>query len=188
MQTADWALVISILSALTSLAGFIWNVWSKFIYPKPQVRVHFSMVTAVYPRRAPDPNPVRALSLAATNMGPSEVILHSALVMFQNHFFQEKRYALMNVLPQFPSTTDYETEYEMLGGGPFAGGFPKKLMVARPSPPTSFLITRRLHAASTQRSASMTLLGECIGHLAETFWRRSLRFETPVSDPGKFGG
>lgn len=35
----------------------------------------------------------------------------------------------MNVLPQFPSTTDYETEYEMLGGGPFAGGSPKKLMV-----------------------------------------------------------
>jgi hypothetical protein len=44
MTTADWALVISILSALLSFAGFVWNVWSKFIYPKPDLRVHFSMM------------------------------------------------------------------------------------------------------------------------------------------------
>jgi hypothetical protein len=129
MHTADWALVISILSAITSLAGFVWNVWSKFIYPKPQVRVHFSMVTAIRPRGPRDPDPVRVLSLSATNMGPSEVTLQSALLLFRPHIFSEKAHALLNVLPQFPSTTDYQTEYDTLGGGPFAGGFPKKLMV-----------------------------------------------------------
>jgi hypothetical protein len=129
MQTADWALAISILSAAISLAGFVWNVWSKFIYPKPRVRVHFSMVTAIRPRGPHDPDPVRVLSLSATNMGPADVTLQSTLVLFQPHFFSEKTYALMNVLPQFPSTTDYAVEYEALGGGPFAGGFPKKLVV-----------------------------------------------------------
>jgi hypothetical protein len=34
MTTADWALVISLCSVAVSLAGFVWNVWSKFIYPR----------------------------------------------------------------------------------------------------------------------------------------------------------
>jgi len=41
MQTADWALVIGLFSLVVSVASFIWNVWSKFIYPKPVVRVSF---------------------------------------------------------------------------------------------------------------------------------------------------
>jgi hypothetical protein len=127
MKTADWALVISILSALISLAGFVWNVWSKFIYPKPRVRVHFSMVTAIYPGRPRDPNPVKALSLSATNMGPVDVTLRSALILFKRFWFSKKTHALLNVLPQFPMSNDYEAEYNELGGGPFAGGFPKKL-------------------------------------------------------------
>lgn len=129
METADWALVISILSAVVSLAGFIWNVWSKFIYPKPRVRVHFSMVTAFHPRQERDPDPVRVLSLSATNMGPEEVTLRSALVKFQPHWFSEKSHGILNVLPHFPNSPDYEAEYEDGGGGPFAGGFPKKLGV-----------------------------------------------------------
>jgi hypothetical protein len=129
MTTADWAFVISILSAATSLAGFVWNVWSKFIYPKPVVRVSFSMMTAIYPGHPPQPNPIEALCLSATNMGPVETTLRSAVILFQRHWFTEKRHGLLNVLPQFPSSADYEAEYDMLGGGPFAGGFPKKLAV-----------------------------------------------------------
>ncbi|QOZ09558.1 hypothetical protein [Bradyrhizobium sp. CCBAU 51765] len=34
MQTADWALIIGVFSLVVSAAGFLWNVWSKFIYPK----------------------------------------------------------------------------------------------------------------------------------------------------------
>jgi hypothetical protein len=129
VTTADWALVISLLSFAVSLAGFIWNVWSKFIYPKPTVRVHFSMVTAFYPGRQRDPDPVRALSVSATNMGPEEVILRSALIKFKPYWFSEVSYGILNVLPRMPLSTDYEAEYDLGGGGPFAGGFPKKLAV-----------------------------------------------------------
>jgi hypothetical protein len=129
MTTADWALVISILSAVISLAGFVWNVWSKFIYPKPRVRVSFSMVTAFYPRRMHDPDPVRALRLSATNFGPADVTLLSSLVRFKPHWFSDTTHGLLNTFPGFPSSTDYEAEYESGGGGPFAGGFPKKLGV-----------------------------------------------------------
>jgi hypothetical protein len=129
MQTADWALVISILSAMTSLAGFVWNVWSKFIYPKPRVTVHFSMVSAFRPGLGPDPDPISALCISATNMGPAETTLLSSLVMTKPHWFSEKRIALLNVLQNFPESTDYETEYYTRGGGIFAGGFPKKLAV-----------------------------------------------------------
>lgn len=114
MQTADWALVISICSAAISLAGFIWNVWSKFIYPKPRVRVHFSMVTAFYPRAPRDPDPVRVLSLSATNMGPAEVTLRSALILFKRHWFSEGTHGILNVLPRLPGSTDYEFEYDAL--------------------------------------------------------------------------
>ena len=31
MTTADWALVISLCSFAVALAGFVWNVWSKFM-------------------------------------------------------------------------------------------------------------------------------------------------------------
>jgi hypothetical protein len=129
MNTADWALVISLVSAAISLAGFIWNVWSKFIYPKPRVRVSFSMVTAFYPRRPRDPDPVRALRLSATNFGPADVTLLSSLVKFKPHWFSDTSHGLLNTFSEFPSSTDYEAEYESGGGGPFAGGFPKKLGV-----------------------------------------------------------
>jgi hypothetical protein len=128
MTTADWALVISIFSAAVSLAGFVWNVWSKFIYPKPRVRVSFSMVSVVeFEHRNPDP--VRALSLSATNMGPSEVTLVSALVVFERpHWLSDKSYGVLNVLPGIPQTTDYKSEYHRMGGSPFVG-FPRKLAV-----------------------------------------------------------
>ena len=39
MTTSDWALIISLCSLAVALSSFVWNVWSKFIYPKPTVRV-----------------------------------------------------------------------------------------------------------------------------------------------------
>ena len=129
MTTADWALAISICSAVVSLASFVWNVWSKFIYPKPKVDVHLSMVTVVHPRGPRDPDPVRVLRLSATNMGPADVTLRSALMMFRPRWFSDKSYGLLNVLPRLPESTDYETEYDDLGGGPFAGGLPKKIEI-----------------------------------------------------------
>jgi hypothetical protein len=129
MTTADWALIISLVAAAISLASFVWNVWSKFIFPKPKVSVSLSMVTVVHPRGPPDPDPVRALRLSATNMGPAEVTLRSALMIFRRHWFSDKSYGLLNVLPRLPESTDYEAEYDDLGGGPFAGGLPKKIAI-----------------------------------------------------------
>jgi hypothetical protein len=127
VTTADWALVISILSAAISLSGFIWNVWSKFIYPKPKLQVRFSMVRIIE-QHADDAGDLQVLTLSATNMGPVEITLKKALIVFRRSWLKEKSYGILNVLPRAPTSSDYEYEYE-LGGGPFAGGFPKKLAV-----------------------------------------------------------
>ncbi len=124
MQTADWALVISICSAAVSLAGFVWNVWSKFIYPKPVLKVHFAMVTILGDDSAGD---FELLCLTATNMGPVEITLKKALTVYPRSWLKEKRYGLLSVLSGIPSQgLDDETE---IHGGPFAGGLPKKLAV-----------------------------------------------------------
>ncbi|WP_027527429.1 hypothetical protein [Bradyrhizobium sp. Ec3.3] len=123
MQVADWALVISILSALISLASLAWNIWSKFIYPKPVLRVSFAMVT-IMQNGSED---IEVLRLNATNMGPIEVTLMNALMVYRRHHFTDKTYGILNLLPNAPKTNDFNLEYAY-GGGPFAD-FPKKLEV-----------------------------------------------------------
>jgi hypothetical protein len=119
MTVADWALVISICSAGVSLAGFIWNVWSKFIYPKAKVRVDFSYVTVLSPSdRSQD---YELLSLSATNMGPGEVTLHSALVRNKRKFFKSRGHGLLNPL--------VSARHRDLSQGPFSGGLPKTVAV-----------------------------------------------------------
>jgi hypothetical protein len=44
MTVVDWALVIGLFSAAIALASFVWNVWSKFIYPKPKVQMSFGYI------------------------------------------------------------------------------------------------------------------------------------------------
>jgi hypothetical protein len=61
MTTADWAFVISLCSVAISLAAFVWNIWSKFIFPKAQVHVSFSFVQTI-----DDQSPEEALALCAT--------------------------------------------------------------------------------------------------------------------------
>jgi hypothetical protein len=96
MTVADWALVISILSAAVALASFIWNVWSTFIYPKARVQVSFSMTTVLHgDDRSQDYD---LLTLSATNMGPGEVTLHSALVRRTSSSFKGHGYGLLNPL------------------------------------------------------------------------------------------
>lgn len=67
MTTADWALTISLLSFVVSLGGFVWNVWSKFIHPKPKVRVNFAMSFIFDGYGGPIH---KVLSLSARNYGP----------------------------------------------------------------------------------------------------------------------
>jgi hypothetical protein len=118
MTTADWALVISIASASISLAGFIWNIWSKFIYPKPKVRVSFAMITVI--EQGADEMP-EALRLTATNMGPVEVKITSAMILVRPFLFKAPHYGLLSVFPDVP------------GGAERAGSF-------RPLPPTKLSV------------------------------------------------
>jgi hypothetical protein len=124
MKTADWALVISLCSFAVAVAGFVWNVWSKFIYPKPIVRVRFAMVSIIAGDSSDD---FDVLSLTATNMGPAEVTLKSALVVFPRTVLKEKHYAHLSGLPGLP---DSRLDYEIAAGAvATSGGLPKRLTV-----------------------------------------------------------
>ena len=113
MTTADWALIISIGSLAISASSFIWNVWSKFIYPKPKLKVSFGIFVEAYSK-------VENLSLTATNYGPTEVTLHTALT---RRLLRPFKYAFAALFP-LPGFG-----IEVASGTPFAGGLPRKLAV-----------------------------------------------------------
>jgi hypothetical protein len=120
MTTADWALVISICSVAVAVAGFVWNVWSKFIYPRAKVRSYIA-VMRIYDG---DGSPARrTIALSATNYGPTDITLHMHTAKERQGFlwFQRNRsLALINPIdhPDSNRTTGY-----------FPPGFPKKLTV-----------------------------------------------------------
>ena len=120
MSTADWALVISLFSFLVSLAGFVWNVWSKFIYPRAKVRAYI----AVMLNFDGDGSPARkTIQLSATNYGPTDITLHSHQAKQRQGFLwfrRNRKLALINPIghPDSATTTGW-----------FAPGFPKKLAV-----------------------------------------------------------
>lgn len=131
MTTGDWALIISLCSFAVALGSFIWNVWSKFIYPKPQIRVTFQASIIFHPGSSDHQQ--EFLSLNATNHGPGDVTLHSAVVyhrkekwwkdwraFFKKHY--RRQYGILNPLHDFPNRFDHTI-------GPFSGGLPKKLPV-----------------------------------------------------------
>src|SRR5262249_18462678 len=118
MNTADWALVISICSAAISLGALAWNVWSTFIFPKPRVRVSFSIN-----RMVPDHQHIgKFLTLSATNEGPNKVILSYVAVRTRPDPKTGSRYGVVNPLHNFPIQTNHTI-------GPFSGGLPKPLEV-----------------------------------------------------------
>jgi hypothetical protein len=131
VSVADWALVISICSAAVSAAGFIWNVWSKFIYPKPRVRVSFSFMTMLVPaaeRHLLTKSENNALALSATNHGPIEVTLNTVVGAGGFRWWKRRpaRIGFLNPIPSFP---DYPGQFNDAAAGPFAGGLPKKVAV-----------------------------------------------------------
>jgi hypothetical protein len=110
-------------SLVVAAASFVWNVWSKFIYPKPVVRVSFSMVT-IMQEGVED---IEVLRLSATNMGPIEVTLTQAMTLYRGHPFTDPTYGILNLLPRAPLSNDFDLEFAS-GGGPIAG-LPRKLEV-----------------------------------------------------------
>jgi hypothetical protein len=118
MKTADWALVISICSAFVALMSFIWNVWSKFIYPKPYLVVGFTLQNIL------DDNGFSEsfLNLSVTNHCPVSFIVTHSFVEMYNGLFRRPRIGLINPLSNFPY--DFKTTQ-----GPFSAGLPKKIEV-----------------------------------------------------------
>ena len=120
MTTGDWALTISLLSLFVALASFLWNVWSKFIYPKPKVRTTFYIAERIEPG---EPESPKFLSLTAINYGPGPVTLHSAITRnFRKGFQRKRRYGFLNPIHNL-SIDENQSQ------GPFSGGLPKKIDV-----------------------------------------------------------
>lgn len=116
MTTADWALIVSLFSFLVSLGGFVWNVWSKFIYPKAQVRVTISIMDM-------SSNGERVIMLSASNYGPTDITLKLAISRERPCFVRWKtktRHFLLKPLDNPEDNTSSAL---------FSGGLPKKLLV-----------------------------------------------------------
>ncbi len=118
MTTADWALIVSLGSAAISLGSFVWNVWSKFIYPKAKIEVYLSIIVIFQGGESSDP----LVSLTATNHGPSDLLLHTVVMRDRPCWLLRRgsRWAVTNPM----SAPDVHKS-----SGPFSGGLPKKLAV-----------------------------------------------------------
>jgi hypothetical protein len=117
MTTADWALAISLGSLVIALAGFVWNVWSKFIFPKPKVQVSFSYMTALI-----GDHQVPVISLSGTNHGPIPVTLKMSMMWMKREGFRRRRFAVLQPWHNFPRRPATSV-------GPFGGHLPKRLDV-----------------------------------------------------------
>jgi hypothetical protein len=115
MTTSDWALIISIFSLLIALAGFVWNIWSKFIYPKPRVRVSLMIMKVLQsqPKR-------RYLQLVVINFGPDHIIIDCAIAMPTKPWYKRK-------IPLGMLNPIHDLSNPEAATGPFGGGLPKRL-------------------------------------------------------------
>jgi hypothetical protein len=121
MQTSDYALIVSIFSACIAIASFVWNVWSKWLYPKAKLRVSFAPIVVHY-GDGPTEHQPRFLRLAMTNFGPTETMVTVTVLRFASKRpWQPGENAIVN-----PVTSIYTPE---IAAGPFTGGLPKKLAV-----------------------------------------------------------
>jgi hypothetical protein len=120
MNTADYALIVSICSAAIALFGLAWNVWSKFIYPKAKLRLRFYVAVIVGGDGDPKNLP-KYLTLNVTNHGPTDVAIQSVGLTIKPRFWSKPKHGLVNPIHTLADPT--------IGIGPFGGGLPKKLPV-----------------------------------------------------------
>ncbi len=118
MTTSDWALIISLISLLIAIASFVWNVSSKFIFPKPRVAVSFMLMRVVHSRPKQ-----RYLTLNVTNFGPGEVIIECAVARPVKPWY--RRRVPLGMLNPIHDLHDPDRPT-----GPFCAGLPKKLGIA----------------------------------------------------------
>lgn len=119
MTTSDWALIISLFSLLISMAGFVWNIWSKFIFPKPRVGASFMLMTLV----GSEPKQ-KYLTLSFTNFGPGDVTIDCAVACPKKPWYRRIRNTSIGLLnPLGPDLNPHHAT------GPYAGVLPKHLAV-----------------------------------------------------------
>src|SRR5688572_26512346 len=119
MGKDDWALIISIGSLLIALGGFVWNVWSKFIYPKSRLRVSFWVSKTIQDGQQLGPN---FLTLDIANHGPSHVVISCAVIgQGWRRPGWKGRLGIINPI--------HDLAHPHLPMGPFAGGLPKRVEV-----------------------------------------------------------
>lgn len=138
LTTADYALIVSICSAFLSLFSLGWNIWSKFIYPKPKVRIsvdlkyaHLSsghIVSIGADGRFAGGTPSNELSLPAieisvANFGPGPVTVTSAVGKPKKALPLEKSEGLAIVTAYDHYPLDLNSK------NVFGGGLPKTLDV-----------------------------------------------------------
>lgn len=117
MTTADWALIVSLFSLLIALASFVWNVWSKFIFPKPRVAVSFMLMRVIGSRPKQ-----RYLTLGVTNFGPGDLVVECAIAQPRKPWYKRRvALGMLNPIDDL-GNPDRPT-------GPFCAGLPKKLAV-----------------------------------------------------------
>lgn len=135
--TADYAFVVSLCSAGISLFSLGWNIWSKFIFPKPKVRVwadvrcahlssgHICTVSSDGTIAGGFPHAemfAPAISIAATNFGPGAVTIDMAIGKVRwFHKVAERGHAVIMPYNNYP--------HDLGTKGFFSGGLPKKLDV-----------------------------------------------------------
>lgn len=120
MTLTDWAFTLSIFSFLVSLAGFVWNVWAKFLYPRAKIRARIALMLIFDGNGTPAR---RTITLSATNYGPTEITLFGHQAKRRQGFLWFRRnwhLALINPIAHPDSNNPT---------GWFAPGFPKKLAV-----------------------------------------------------------
>jgi len=117
MTTSGWALLISLVSLIIASASLVWNVWSKFIFPKPTLDVSFMLmqVWGSEPKQ-------RYLTLGFTNFGPGAVLIDCAVARPKRPWFKRRTsLGMLNPIHDLRRPDDPM--------GPYAGGLPKKLGV-----------------------------------------------------------
>lgn len=104
-STAQIALIVSALSFLLSFAGFIWNVWSKFIFPKPRIEVTLNTSMAIGGEGGQWPD---ALTVSAINHGPIPVTLRSVDGRVMKWIWQKPQHAVLRCYKNWPYSSKAE--------------------------------------------------------------------------------
>ena len=117
--TADYALIVSIFALTITIGNFVWNIWSKFIFPKPRVEVRLAFV--LVPSAGTKDWP-KALCLIAVNHGPGSVQLMTGMGRLRRKFpWNRQLDAIFKGYDNWPNDLNSATL-----GGP---GLPKRLDV-----------------------------------------------------------